>query len=70
MSAARTVTFALVPGAVRATAAVVAEAEALGFDGVWLGDQGFGYDPFVAVAACASATSTIRLGIGLTTWSG
>src|SRR5690242_8020369 len=67
MSAARSITFALVPGPPRETAALVAEAEALGFDGVWLGDQGFGYDPFVTVAACAAATSTIRLGVGLTT---
>ena len=67
MSAARSITFALVPGPVRATAAIVAEAEALGFDAVWLGDQGFGYDPFVAVGACAALTSRIRLGIGLTT---
>jgi 5,10-methylenetetrahydromethanopterin reductase len=38
----------------------------LGFDGVWIGDQGFGYDPFVVVAACAATTSRIRLGVGLT----
>jgi 5,10-methylenetetrahydromethanopterin reductase len=66
MSAASSITFALVPGPQQKTAAVVAEAEALGFDGVWIGDQGFGYDPFVVVAACAAATSRIRLGVGLT----
>jgi len=66
VSAASSITFALVPGRQKATAAVVAEAEALGFDGVWIGDQGFGYDPFVVVAACAAATSRIRLGVGLT----
>jgi 5,10-methylenetetrahydromethanopterin reductase len=63
---ATSITFALVPGRTRATAAVVAEAETLGFDGVWIGDQGFGYDPFVVVDACAAATSQIRLGVGLT----
>lgn len=66
MSAASSITVALVPGQPRKTAEVVAEAEALGFDGVWIGDQGFGYDPFVVVAACAAATSRIRLGVGLT----
>ena len=66
VSAASSITFALVPGPQRTTAEVVAEAEALGFDGVWIGDQGFGYDPFVVVAACAAATSRIRLGVGLT----
>lgn len=66
MSAASSITFALVPGQQRKTAGVVAEAEALGFDGVWIGDQGFGYDPFVVVAACAAATKWIRLGVGLT----
>jgi 5,10-methylenetetrahydromethanopterin reductase len=67
VSAPRSITFALIPGPARQTASTVAEAEAIGFDGVWLGDQGFGYDPFVAVAAAAAATSKIRLGIGLTT---
>jgi 5,10-methylenetetrahydromethanopterin reductase len=66
VTAASSITFALVPGPQAKTAAVVAEAEALGFDGVWIGDQGFGYDPFVVVAACAAATSRIRLGVGLT----
>jgi 5,10-methylenetetrahydromethanopterin reductase len=66
VSTLRSISFALVPGPLGATADVVAEGEALGFDAAWIADQGFGYDPFVAVAACSSATTNIRLGVGLT----
>lgn len=41
-------------------------AEALGFDQAWIPDQTFFRDPYVILAALAPATSTIRLGLGVT----
>ncbi len=41
-------------------------AEANGADAVWIADGYFGRDPFVALAAIASATSKILLGTGIT----
>ena len=45
----------------------VARAEALGFDGVWAADsQSIFRDPFIALAAIAQRTSSIRLATGVT----
>jgi 5,10-methylenetetrahydromethanopterin reductase len=41
--------------------------ERLGFRGVWIPDQGFHRDPFVVLSAIAERTSTILLGVGITT---
>ena len=41
-------------------------AEDLGFDDLWILDQSFHHDPFVLLAACAAATSSIRLGVAVT----
>ncbi len=40
--------------------------EALGYDTVWLGDEGFARDVYVALAACAQATSRLGLGVAIT----
>jgi 5,10-methylenetetrahydromethanopterin reductase len=45
---------------------IAQEAEALGFDTVYVPDQTFHRDPFALLAACAQATETIELGLGLT----
>jgi 5,10-methylenetetrahydromethanopterin reductase len=60
------ITFSLSPRGVRETVDLVALGEELGFDGVWLADQGFGPDPFVPLALAAEATSRIQLGVGIT----
>lgn len=41
--------------------------EDLGYDCVWLPDQTFHRDPFVALAAIAGATRRIQIGLGVTT---
>ena len=41
--------------------------EELGYDCVWLPDQTFHRDPFVAMAAMAGATRRIQIGLGVTT---
>jgi 5,10-methylenetetrahydromethanopterin reductase len=41
-------------------------AEDLGYDDLWILDQSFHHDPFVLLAACAAATSSIRLGVAVT----
>ena len=41
-------------------------AEDLGYDDLWILDQSFHHDPFLLLAACASATSWIRLGVAVT----
>jgi alkanesulfonate monooxygenase SsuD/methylene tetrahydromethanopterin reductase-like flavin-dependent oxidoreductase (luciferase family) len=41
-------------------------AEHFGFDEVWVADEGVARDPFVLLAAAATATTRIRLGIGIT----
>jgi len=42
------------------------EAEALGLDEVWLGDEGPARDPFALLAAAALRTRRIRLGVAVT----
>jgi 5,10-methylenetetrahydromethanopterin reductase len=59
-------TFSFAPRGVRETVELVVLGERLGFDGVWLADQGFGPDPFVPLALGAQATSRIALGLGVT----
>ena len=46
--------------------AIAREAEDLGYDFVYVPDQSFHRDPFALLAACAQATDTIELGLGLT----
>jgi len=46
--------------------AFAADAERAGLDEFWLGDEGPGRDPFSLLAAVATATATIRLGIAVT----
>jgi 5,10-methylenetetrahydromethanopterin reductase len=41
-------------------------AEDLGYDDLWILDQSFHHDPFLLLAACAAATSSIRLGVAVT----
>jgi 5,10-methylenetetrahydromethanopterin reductase len=40
--------------------------EDLGYDDLWIPDQSFHHDPFVLLARCAEATSSIRLGVAVT----
>ncbi|HEX3801936.1 MAG TPA: LLM class flavin-dependent oxidoreductase [Solirubrobacteraceae bacterium] len=60
------ITFALAPAGVRETVDLVTLGEELGFDAVWIADQGYGPDPFVPLALAAQATSQIELGVGVT----
>jgi 5,10-methylenetetrahydromethanopterin reductase len=41
-------------------------AESLGYADLWIPDQSFHHDPFLLVARCAPATSSIRLGVAVT----
>jgi 5,10-methylenetetrahydromethanopterin reductase len=41
-------------------------AESLGYADLWIPDQSFHHDPFLLLAHCAQATSTIRLGVAVT----
>ncbi|MGH9244033.1 MAG: LLM class flavin-dependent oxidoreductase [Acidimicrobiales bacterium] len=41
-------------------------AELLGYADLWIPDQSFHHDPFLLLACCARATSTIRLGVAVT----
>lgn len=41
-------------------------AEDLGYADLWIPDQSFHHDPFLLLARCADATSTIRLGVAVT----
>jgi 5,10-methylenetetrahydromethanopterin reductase len=41
-------------------------AEDIGYDDLWILDQSFHHDPFLLVARCAAATSTLRLGVAVT----
>lgn len=50
----------------RTLVALARRAEALGYRAAWVGDEGFGQDPYVALTAIAADTSTIRLGTGIT----
>jgi 5,10-methylenetetrahydromethanopterin reductase len=60
------ISFSFIPGPAQETTDVVRLGEELGFDGVWIPDQGFHRDPFVLLALCAKATQRITLGLGLT----
>jgi 5,10-methylenetetrahydromethanopterin reductase len=40
--------------------------EDLGYDDLWIPDQSFHRDPFVVLASCAGATSSIRIGVAVT----
>jgi 5,10-methylenetetrahydromethanopterin reductase len=40
--------------------------EDLGYDDLWIPDQSFHHDPFLLLAMCAEATSSIRLGVAVT----
>jgi 5,10-methylenetetrahydromethanopterin reductase len=48
------------------TAEIARAVEALGYDDLWILDQSFHHDPFVLLAACASATTSLRLGVAVT----
>ncbi|NWF70004.1 MAG: LLM class flavin-dependent oxidoreductase [Chloroflexi bacterium] len=48
---------------VRALVRVAAEAERLGYDTLWLSDEGFMVDPFTVLGLIADKTSRIRLGV-------
>lgn len=41
-------------------------AESLGYADLWIPDQSFHHDPFLLLARCARATSSIRLGVAVT----
>src|ERR1700694_5868828 len=47
-------------------ASLASEIEAAGLDELWIGDEGPGRDPFVLLAAAATATTRVRLGVGVT----
>ena len=44
----------------------IQQAEDLGLDEIWLGDEGPARDPLAVLAAAALRTSTIRLAVGIT----
>src|SRR5262249_3389871 len=49
----------------RRTVALAGQAEALGLDELWLGDEGPARDPFAILAAAAIATRTLLPGVGV-----
>lgn len=55
------------PGMVSDTVQLAQLCEDLGYDAIWLPDQTFYRDPFVALAAIAHATERIQIGLGVTT---
>jgi 5,10-methylenetetrahydromethanopterin reductase len=55
------------PGTVPDTARLAQACETLGYDCLWLPDQTFHRDPYVALAVAAGATRRIWLGLGVTT---
>jgi 5,10-methylenetetrahydromethanopterin reductase len=55
------------PGALPETIRLAQVCEDMGYDCVWLPDQTFHRDPFVALAAVAGATRRIQIGLGVTT---
>lgn len=55
------------PGQMSETAELARLCEELGFDAIWLPDQSFHRDPYLALAAAAHATDRIQLGLGVTT---
>ncbi len=46
--------------------ASIAHADRIGLHGVWLGDEGPARDPFAILAAAATQTTSIELGVGVT----
>jgi 5,10-methylenetetrahydromethanopterin reductase len=44
----------------------IAHAESIGLDEIWLGDEGPARDPLPVLAAAATRTRSIRLGVGIT----
>src|SRR5687767_15819548 len=58
---------AFIPGMpARDVVALARQAEALGYDDLYLPDQTFHRDPFALLALCAEATERIRLGLAVT----
>jgi 5,10-methylenetetrahydromethanopterin reductase len=58
---------AFIPGMpARDVVALSRQAEALGYDDLYLPDQTFHRDPFALLALCAEATERIRLGLAIT----
>jgi len=55
------------PGTMAETAQLAQLCEKLGYDAIWLPDQTFHRDPYLALAAAAQATERIQLGLGVTT---
>jgi 5,10-methylenetetrahydromethanopterin reductase len=55
------------PGTPADTVRLAQVCESLGYDCLWLPDQTFHRDPYVALAAAAGATRRIGLGLGVTT---
>jgi len=55
------------PGTMSESARLARLCEELGYDVIWLPDQSFQRDPFVALAAVAQATERIQIGLGVTT---
>jgi len=59
--------FAFIPaGPIRQTVELVRLGEELGYRCAWLPDQTFHRDPFTVLAICAQSTSSIGLGLGIT----
>lgn len=59
--------FSLVPSApLSAFGDTIAKAEEWGYDLAWAPDQGFMYDPFVALSYLTTRTDKISLGVGIT----
>lgn len=59
--------FAATPrGSLQKNLAVFKEAERLGFDDAWVPDMTFNHDPFAFLAALATQTDRLHLGIGVT----
>jgi 5,10-methylenetetrahydromethanopterin reductase len=55
------------PGAMPDTIRLAQLCEELGYDAIWLPDQTFHRDPFVALAGVAQTTQRIGIGLGVTT---
>ncbi|MGY9054702.1 MAG: LLM class flavin-dependent oxidoreductase [Alphaproteobacteria bacterium] len=59
--------FSLVPSSPLSTFGdTIAKAEEWGYDLAWVPDQGFMYDPFVALSYLMTRTKAISLGVGIT----
>lgn len=55
------------PGPITDTIRLAKLSENLGYDVIWLPDQTFHRDPFIALAAVATTTERIQIGLGVTT---